>query len=162
MNKTNWARMCLALLLLIFSFNVSAQKTFKNPILPGFHPDPSICRVENDYYMVTSSFEWFPGLPIFHSKDLVNWEQIGHVLDRPSQLQMKDGLKASNGLWAPTIRYHQGTYYVICTATGCGGNFFVTADSPEGPYSEPIFIKDAPGIDPSLFFDEDGNMMDFK
>lgn len=118
MNKTNWARMCLALLLLIFSFNVSAQKTFKNPILPGFHPDPSICRVENDYYMVTSSFEWFPGLPIFHSKDLVNWEQIGHVLDRPSQLQMKDGLKASNGLWAPTIRYHQGTYYVICTATG--------------------------------------------
>lgn len=98
MNKTNWARMCLALLLLIFSFNVSAQKTFKNPILPGFHPDPSICRVENDYYMVTSSFEWFPGLPIFHSKDLVNWEQIGHVLDRPSQLQMKDGLKASNGL----------------------------------------------------------------
>lgn len=158
MNKTNWARMCLALLLLIFSFNVSAQKTFKNPILPGFHPDPSICRVENDYYMVTSSFEWFPGLPIFHSKDLVNWEQIGHVLDRPSQLQMKDGLKASNGLWAPTIRYHQGTYYVICTATGCGGNFFVTADSPEGPYSEPIFIKDAPGIDPSLFFDEDGTM----
>ena len=158
MNKTNWARMCLALLLLIFSFNVSAQKTFKNPILPGFHPDPSICRVENDYYMVTSSFEWFPGLPIFHSKDLVNCEQIGHVLDRPSQLQMKDGLKASNGLWAPTIRYHQGTYYVICTATGCGGNFFVTADSPEGPYSEPIFIKDAPGIDPSLFFDEDGTM----
>ena len=156
MNKTNWARMCLALLLLIFSFNVSAQKTFKNPILPGFHPDPSICRVENDYYMVTSSFEWFPGLPIFHSKDLVNWEQIGHVLDRPSQLQMKDGLKASNGLWAPTIRYHQGTYYVICTATGCGGNFFVTADSPEGPYSEPIFIKDAPGIDPSLFFDDNG------
>lgn len=107
--------------------------------------------------MVTSSFEWFPGLPVFHSKDLVNWEQIGHVLNRPSQLQMKDGLKASWGLWAPTIRYHNGLYYVICTATGCRWEtFFVTAKKPEGPYSEPIFIKDAPGIDPSLFFDDDG------
>lgn len=140
----------------MLAVNVSAQKTFKNPILPGFHPDPSLCRVGDDYYMVTSSFEWFPGLPVFHSKDLVNWEQIGHVLNRPSQLQMKDGLKASWGLWAPTIRYHNGLYYVICTATGCGGNFFVTAKKPEGPYSEPIFIKDAPGIDPSLFFDDDG------
>ena len=146
----------LLALFLMLAVNVSAQKTFKNPILPGFHPDPSLCRVGDDYYMVTSSFEWFPGLPVFHSKDLVNWEQIGHVLNRPSQLQMKDGLKASWGLWAPTIRYHNGLYYVICTATGCGGNFFVTAKKPEGPYSEPIFIKDAPGIDPSLFFDDDG------
>jgi alpha-N-arabinofuranosidase len=150
------SRVHLLALFLMLAVNVSAQKTFKNPILPGFHPDPSLCRVGDDYYMVTSSFEWFPGLPVFHSKDLVNWEQIGHVLNRPSQLQMKDGLKASWGLWAPTIRYHNGLYYVICTATGCGGNFFVTAKKPEGPYSEPIFIKDAPGIDPSLFFDDDG------
>lgn len=146
---------CLLLLLMIASV-AQAQKTFKNPVLPGFHPDPSLCRVDDDYYMVTSSFEWFPGLPMYRSKDLVNWQQIGHVLNRPSQLQMKEGMKASNGLWAPTIRYHNGTYYVICTATGCGGNFFVTAKNPQGPYSEPIFIKDAPGIDPSLFFDDDG------
>lgn len=129
---------------------------FANPVLPGFHPDPSVCRVGDDYYLVTSSFEWFPGLPVFHSKDLVNWKQIGYVLDRPSQLQMKEGMPHSSGLWAPTIRYHQGKYYVICTATGAGGNFFVTADRPEGPYSEPVFINDAPGIDPSLFFDDDG------
>lgn len=78
---------CLLTLFLMLTVSASAQKTFKNPILPGFHPDPSLCRVGEDYYMVTSSFEWFPGLPIFHSKDLVNWEQIGHVLNRPSQLQ---------------------------------------------------------------------------
>lgn len=156
MIRMKTSRVHLLASFLMLAVNVSAQKTFKNPILPGFHPDPSLCRVGDDYYMVTSSFEWFPGLPVFHSKDLVNWEQIGHVLNRPSQLQMKDGLKASWGLWAPTIRYHNGLYYVICTATGCGGNFFVTAKKPEGPYSEPIFIKDAPGIDPSLFFDDDG------
>lgn len=130
--------------------------TFKNPIISGFHPDPSICRVGNDYYLVTSSFEWFPGIPVFHSKDLMHWQQIGYVLNRPSQLQMKDGLRHSNGLWAPTIRYHQGKFYVICTAQQAGGNFYVTADRPEGPYSEPVFLTDAPGIDPSLFFDEDG------
>lgn len=108
--------------------------TFKNPIISGFHPDPSICRVGNDYYLVTSSFEWFPGIPVFHSKDLMHWQQIGYVLNRPSQLQMKDGLRHSNGLWAPTIRYHQGKFYVICTAQQAGGNFYVTADRPEGPY----------------------------
>ena len=149
---------CIAVLAWLLVWNVSAQKTFQNPVLPGFHPDPSLCRVGDDYYMVTSSFEWFPGLPVFHSRDLVNWEQIGHVLNRPSQLQMKPGLKASRGLWAPTIRYHDGMFYVICTATGCGGNFIVTSRCPEGPYSEPIFIEDAPGIDPSLFFDDDGKV----
>lgn len=133
-----------------------APATFQNPILPGFHPDPSICRVDDDYYMVTSTFEWFPGLPIYKSKDLVNWEQIGHVLDRPSQLQMKEGMGHSRGLWAPTIRYNKGKFYVICTAVDAGGNFFVTAEKPEGPYSEPIFIQDSPGMDPSLFFDDDG------
>jgi xylan 1,4-beta-xylosidase len=137
--------------------SINAQDTgyFKNPIIPGFNPDPSICRVGEDYYLVTSSFEWFPGLPIYHSKDLVNWEQIGYVLNRPTQLQLKNGLPHSSGLWAPTIRYHNGIFYVINTATGAGGNFYVTSEKPEGPYSEPVFIENAPGIDPSLFFDED-------
>ena len=145
---------CLLVVLTVSSF--SQQKTFSNPIIPGFNPDPSICRVGDDFYLVTSSFEWFPGLPIYHSKDLMNWEQIGHVLNRPSQLQMKDGLKNSAGLWAPTIRFHNGKFYVICTAQQAGGNFYVTADKAEGPYSEPVFLTDAPGIDPSMFFDDDG------
>lgn len=141
------------------SVSVLAQNdsnTFSNPIIPGFHPDPSICRVGEDYYIVTSSFEWYPGIPVYHSRDLMNWKQIGYVLTRPSQLQLKDGLRHSNGLWAPTIRFHKGKFYVICTAQQAGGNFYVTAERAEGPYSEPIFIKDAPGIDPSLFFDDDG------
>lgn len=137
-------------------FQLHALTTFRNPIIPGFHPDPSICRVGEDYYLVTSSFEWYPGLPIYHSKDLMHWEQIGHVLTRPSQLNLKAGLKHSAGLWAPTIRYHEGVFYVICTAQQAGGNFYVTAKSPAGPWSEPVFLKDAPGIDPSLFFDDDG------
>lgn len=144
------------LLTLFFSTVCNAQETFRNPIISGFHPDPSICRVGDDFYLVTSSFEWFPGIPVFHSRDLMHWEQIGYVLDRPSQLAMKEGLRPSQGLWAPTIRYHEGIYYVICTAQGAGGNFYVTAESPYGPWSEPVFLKDAPGIDPSLFFDDDG------
>lgn len=126
----------------------------ENPILKGFYPDPSICRVGEDYYLVTSSFEYYPGIPIFHSKDLVHWEQIGHVLDRPSQLNL-DSIRVSGGVYAPTIRYHKGVYYVINTLIGKGGNFYVTATNPAGPWSDPIFIKDAPGIDPSLFFDTD-------
>ena len=83
------------------------MKTIDNPILPGFYPDPSICRAGDDYYIVASSFEFFPGVPIFHSKDLVNWRQIGNVLDRPSQLNL-DGVKASDGIYAATIRFHNG------------------------------------------------------
>jgi xylan 1,4-beta-xylosidase len=135
--------------------------TFKNPILPGFYPDPSICRVNDDYYMVTSSFEYFPGVPIFHSKDLVHWRQLGHVLDRPSQLDL-DGTPTSKGIYAPTIRYHQGVFYMVTTfvvsATGERRNFYVTATDPVGPWSEPIWLKGAPGIDPSLFFDDDGKV----
>lgn len=133
-------------------------RSFRNPILPGFYPDPSICRVGEDYYLVNSSFEYFPGLPIFHSRDLVHWRQMGHVLDRPSQLPL-DGVYASGGLYAPTIRYHNGTFYVINTLVGGTaqkGNFIVTATSPTGPWSEPYWLDNAPGIDPSLFFDDDG------
>lgn len=132
------------------------MKTFNNPILPGFYPDPSICRVDDDYYLVTSTFAYFPGVPIFHSKDLVNWEQIGHVLDRPSQLPL-EGQRQSQGIFAPTIRYHDGIFYMITTNVGQGGNFFVTATDPAGPWSDPIYL-DAPGIDPSFYFDDDGKV----
>jgi len=132
-------------------------QTFQNPILSGCYPDPSICRVGEDYYLVTSTFEYFPGLPIFHSRDLVHWNQIGHVLDRPSQLDL-DEVRPSGGLYAPTIRHHNGTFYVINTLmdgkTG-RGNFIVTATQPQGPWSEPYWL-DADGIDPSLLFDDDG------
>jgi xylan 1,4-beta-xylosidase len=134
------------------------RRTYRNPIIPGFYPDPSICRVGEDYYLVTSTFEYFPGLPIFHSRDLVHWRQIGHVLDRPSQLPL-DGIEPSAGLYAPTIRYHAGTFYVINTLVRGlkeSGNFIVTATDPAGPWSEPHWLEDAPGIDPSLFFDDDG------
>ncbi|URZ07607.1 glycoside hydrolase family 43 protein [Clostridium felsineum] len=137
--------------------DVLDNKNFKNPILPGFYPDPSICRVGEIYYMVNSSFAFFPGIPIFQSADLVNWEQIGHVLDRESQLKL-DGAYYSGGIFAPTIRYHEGVFYVITTNVDNRGNFIVTANDPKGPWSEPYFIENAPGIDPSLFFDEDGKV----
>lgn len=133
---------------------------FKNPILSGCYPDPSICRVGEDYYLVTSTFEYFPGLPIFHSRDLVHWRQIGHVLDRPSQLDL-DGIRPSGGLYAPTIRYANGLFYVINTLVDgktTSGNFIVTATDPAGPWSEPYWLDASPGIDPSLLFDDDGRV----
>jgi len=134
-----------------------SETVIENPILKGFYPDPSICRVGNDYYLVTSSFEYFPGIPIFHSRDLAHWEQIGHVLTRPGQLNL-DSIRASGGVYAPTIRYHKGTYYVINTLVGKGGNYYVTSTNPSGPWSDPVWLKDAPGIDPSLFFDDNGKV----
>ena len=134
------------------------NRRFTNPILPGFYPDPSICRVGEDYYLVNSTFEYFPGLPIFHSRDLVHWRQVGHVLTRPSQLDL-DGIRPSGGLFAPTIRHHNGTFYVINTLIDGKtkqGNFIVTSTDVRGPWSEPYWLEDAPGIDPSLFFDDDG------
>ncbi|WP_086664700.1 glycoside hydrolase family 43 protein [Lentzea kentuckyensis] len=131
---------------------------FSNPILSGSHPDPSVCRAGSDYYLITSTFEYFPGLPVFHSRDLVHWRQVGHVLDRPSQLPLQ-GVRASGGLYAPTIRHHDGVFYVVCTlvhGTRETGNFVVTASDPAGPWSEPHWLPDADGFDPSLFFDSDG------
>ncbi len=148
----------VVILIVQVTFLNAQPATFTNPIIAGFHPDPSVCRVGEDYYLINSSFEWFPGIPIFHSKDLVNWEQIGHVLSRPSQLNLAAGLEHSNGIWAPTIRFHEGLFYVIVTCQQCGGNFFVTASDPSGPWSDPVFIDDAPGIDPELFFDDDGKV----
>ncbi len=136
------------------------MRKFENPVLPGFYPDPSAIRVGEDYYLVTSSFEYFPGVPIFHSKDLVNWRQIGHVLDRPAQLNL-DGIEPSRGIWAPTLRYHNGIFYMITTWVDndkeCH-NFYVTASDPAGDWSDPTWLDEAPGIDPSLFFDEDGKV----
>ncbi|HEY7236386.1 MAG TPA: glycosyl hydrolase 115 family protein [Gemmatimonadaceae bacterium] len=128
---------------------------YANPILAGFYPDPSITRAGDDYFLVSSSFSYFPGIPIFRSRDLLHWTQIGHVLDRPTQLAL-DGLGVSRGIFAPTIRYHDGTFYLITTCVDCGGNFIVTATNPAGPWSEPIWLRDFDGIDPSLFFDDDG------
>lgn len=127
----------------------------QNPILSGFYPDPSICVVEDDFYLVNSTFSYFPGIPIMHSRDLAHWEQIGNVMDRASQLPLH-GCGHSEGLFAPTIRYHEGVFYVICTNVSGGGNFIVTAADPAGPWSEPYYLPEAAGIDPSLFFDEDG------
>jgi len=145
------------LIVFVSPFYSSITAQVKNPILPGFYSDPSICRVENDYYLVNSSFSFFPGVPIFHSIDLVHWKQIGHVLDRPSQLKLTNQ-KVSAGIYAPAIRYWNGTYYMVTTLMGGsdGGNFFVTAKNPAGPWSEPTWLKEVEGIDPSFFFDDNG------
>ncbi|WP_163711350.1 glycoside hydrolase family 43 protein [Mangrovibacterium lignilyticum] len=138
------------------------RQYFENPILSGFYPDPSICRVGDDYYLVTSSFVYYPGLPIFHSKDLVNWQQIGHGIHRINQLDYKN-CETSLGLWAPTIRYHKGRFYIINTFVSEGrearrDNYIITAEKPEGPWSDPVFVAGADGIDSSLFFDDDGRV----
>lgn len=130
--------------------------TYHNPVIPGFHPDPSVCRVGDKYYLVTSSFEYFPGVPIFESLDLVNWRQIGHCLTRNSQLPL-EGAGSSKGIFAPTLRFHQDWFYMVTTNVSAGGNFLVKAQQPEGPWSEPIWL-DQVGIDPSLLFDDDGRV----
>lgn len=145
----------LSVLLLCNSLIGSSQLTYNNPILSGFYPDPSICRVDDNYYIVNSSFAYFPGLPVFHSKDLVNWKQIGHAMDRPEQLDL-EGAGVSRGLFAPTIRHHNGVYYIICTLIDKGGNFVITAKDPKGPWSNPVWLKEVNGIDPSLYFDDNG------
>ncbi len=155
----------LALLLLPVAGTIPAQpsdhpagkpvKEFTNPILSGFHPDPSICRVGDDYYMVNSSFEWFPGIPIYKSKDLVNWKLIGHGITRPGQADLPPGLPDSRGIYAVTIRHHEGLFYLITTCVQAGGNFYITASDPAGEWSDPVWLG-SKGIDPSLFWDDDG------
>ena len=137
----------------LFALATSAQIKFTNPILSGFYPDPSVTKVGSDYYLVNSTFSYFPGIPVFHSKDLKNWKQIGSVIDRPSQMNfMGDGV--SRGLFAPSINYHNGLYYVTCTLIDRKGNFVVTAKNPAGPWSDPVWLPEVKGIDPSLFFDQ--------
>ena len=130
---------------------------YRNPVLAGFHPDPSITRAGDRFYLVTSSFAFFPGIPVFESTDLVHWKQIGNVIDRASQLDF-DGLGISRGVFAPAIEYHDGIFYVANTAVDRGGNFIATARDPRGPWSDPVWLPGIEGIDPSLFFDEDGRV----
>ncbi|MFE9674498.1 glycoside hydrolase family 43 protein [Streptomyces sp. NPDC006259] len=128
-----------------------------NPVIPGFHPDPSICRVGDDYYLVCSSFEYFPGIPVFHSRDLAHWTQIGNVLDRPSQLSLPADMPSSGGIYAPTLRHHDGRFWLIVTNVSEGvGNIVVSATDPAGPWSDPVRLPGVPGIDPDLAWDEDG------
>jgi alpha-N-arabinofuranosidase len=135
----------------------STSGELSNPIIPGFAPDPSIVRVGDDFYLINSSFEYFPGIPIYHSRDLVNWELISYALNDPQQIEL-GRIKSSDGIHASTIRYHDGTFYIITTNNVDGNmlNFIVTATDPRGPWSAPHVLEGAPGIDPSLFFNDDG------
>ena len=138
----------------VFEQKISSRE-YRNPILAGYYPDPSIVQVEEDYYLVNSSFAHYPGIPIFHSRDLVSWTQLGHVIDRPGQLDFS-GLGISRGIFAPAISHHNGRFYLVSTCVDCGGNFVVTAENPAGPWSDPVWLPEVGGIDPSLFFDDDG------
>lgn len=128
---------------------------YQNPIVAGFYPDPSITRKGDDYYMAVSSFAYAPGIPILHSRDLVNWTLVGHALDREEQFDFS-GLRVSRGVFAPTIRYHNGLFYIINTAVDTGGNFIITAKDPAEKWSKPHFLPEIGGIDPDIFFDDDG------
>lgn len=129
------------------------MRSYRNPILPGFHPDPSICRVGDSYYLVCSTFEFFPGIPVYRSRNLTDWHCIGHVLTRPSQLNLI-GTPHSGGIYAPTIRYHGGVFFVTVTNVSGGGNFIVHTKDPSDLWSDPVFVKQH-GIDPSLLFADD-------
>ena len=131
------------------------ERKIKNPIIPGFYPDPSICRVGDDFYLICSSFEMYPGIPIFHSKDLANWEQIGHALTKENGFHVEAN-SMFGGVMAPTIRYNNGTFYIINANFSDKGNFIITAKGPKGPWSQPHWLTDVPGIDASIFFDNDG------
>lgn len=129
---------------------------YQNPILPGSYSDPSVCRVGQNYYLVTSSLAFFPAVPIFHSRDLIHWRQIGHCLTRASQAALAD-VESTHGIYAPTLRYHQGRFYLTTTLVPHGGNFYVSAVDPAGPWSDPVWVEQQ-GIDPSLLFDDDGTV----
>ncbi|MFC3550524.1 glycoside hydrolase family 43 protein [Lysobacter cavernae] len=128
---------------------------YRNPVIAGFYPDPSAIRVGDDFYLVTSTFGYFPGLPVFHSRDLVSWRQLGNAIDRPGQIDYGRD-EVTRGLFAASISHHDGTFYIANTCFYCdGGNFIVTAKDPAGPWSDPVWLG-FEGIDPSLFFDDDG------
>lgn len=128
--------------------------------LPGFHPDPSICRVGEEYFLVTSTFEYFPGVPIFVSRDFVSWRQLGNVLTRPSQLNVRTGIdNASGGIYAPTVRHHDGRFWMTTTNLHDirDGHLIVHASEPSGPWSDPVYTAGLIGIDPDLSWDEEGS-----
>ena len=127
-----------------------------NPIIPGCYPDPSICRVGEDFYLACSSFEMYPGIPVFHSKDLAHWEQICYAMTMENGFHVNAGI-GLGGVMAPTIRWHDGVFYIINANFADQGNYYITAKDPKGPWSEPHWITDVPDIDCSLFFDHDGS-----
>jgi hypothetical protein len=131
----------------------------ERPVISGFHPDPSVCRVGSTYYLACSSFEYAPGVPLFRSDDLRTWRKTGHVLDRPSQLSL-DRAGPSGGIFAPTLRHHDGRLWMITTNfSDREGMLLVTADDPAGPWSEPVWIDAPSGVDPDLAWDEDGTCL---
>ncbi len=137
------------------NITIEDKSFFQNPILAGWYPDPAITDDgKGNFYMVHSTFAYYPGIPIFHSRDLVNWKQIGNVLDRPEQLDLQ-GFGVSRGIFAPDISYNNGIFYVTCTVVDGEGNFVVTATNPAGDWSDPVYLPEVRGIDPGLFFDEE-------
>lgn len=146
----------LFILLLSVTFGVCKiySQGYRNPVLPGFHADPSVCRAGDDFYLVNSTFQYFPGVPVYHSKDLIHWQQIGACLTRPSQVNL-EGTDQNSGIYAPTIRYHEGRFYMITTVFPSRKHFYVYTDDPAGEWSDPITIDFTTGsCDPTLFFDE--------
>lgn len=142
-----------------FERAIDPSGQYRNPVLAGFFPDPNVCRKGDDYYLVTSSFSFYPGVPIFHSRDLVHWRQHGFVLNRPSQLEL-GGIRMDGGVYAPALSYnpHDGLFYMVNTIVDGIGNFYVTAEDPlSGNWSDPVLLPELEGIDPSFFFDEDGS-----
>ncbi len=139
------------------------RKQDEETVLPGFHADPSVCTNGKDFYLVNSTFQYFPGVPVFYSKDLIHWEQVGNCLSRKSQLDLS-GLYTQNqpelgwtnaGIYAPTIRYHEGRYYMVTTIFPSRRHFYVWTDDPSKEWSDPVFIDFALGsCDPTLFWDE--------
>jgi len=138
---------------------MSSMPSSRRPIIAGYYPDPSICRVGDDYYVANSSFEFFPGVPLWHSRDLITWEQVGHAISRTSQLEA-GAYRPSMGIYAPTLRHHDGTFYLITTAVeGPEGHLLMTATDPAGPWSDPIYIKGLAGFDPDIAWDDDGTCL---
>ena len=163
-------KLLLLIALTVQMTTVSAQglttsnQGFRNPVLPGFHADPSVCRAGDDFYLVNSTFQYFPGVPVFHSKDLIHWEQIGNCLTRPSQLDLTGLYKQGNpelgwtnaGVYATTIRENKGRFYMVTTVFPSRRHFYVWTDNPAGEWSEPIVIDFAIGsCDPTLYFEGD-------
>ena len=156
MKKIHYANLWILVLSIVLTMQTTAgmAQGFKNPVLPGFHADPSVCRVGDDFYLVNSTFQYFPGVPVFHSKDLVHWEQIGNCLSRPSQVNLKN-TDGNSGIYAPTIRYNDGRFYMVTTVYPSRRHFYVWTEHPDGEWSDPIVIDFAIGsCDPTLFFDD--------
>jgi len=165
MKRVLYCIFCLCFMHTLFG----QEAKYVNPILPGSYPDPSICKVGDTFYLVNSTFEYFPGLPIHSSKDLVNWDLVGYGLHREEQCNGSVNLvdvQSNGGIHAPTIRYYKGRFYIITTNVYYHAdtkktdfvNFIVHAENPAGPWSDPVVIEGAPGIDPDIFFDDDGKV----